>query len=394
VIGETWQADTDRAVRAMITAPELPRAPEPKSSVWSAPLRAIPAAAAEMGAGLGEIIKGYGEVAGSLGDSGGGMFAAQDAREREEAEAARRAIQERGVRGRNQVSDALRDVSEGYRPDPATASTAENIVFALSKGAVKFGAYFASGPALPLAFGIDEGLTATDDLQRKGVDDVTATNVGVLTGAATAAGFALPIAGSTVGKTAALYAVGGPGAFVAQQAATREILREADYGAIGEQYDPLDPAGLAVATLLPAAFAGMHVRSLTRAPKVASEAVDAAMTHNLTLQQDVRAHAPEPVLPLVPPVRDGTQRVDDVAPPKVEADAQLQAARERVKQLVEAEDAPDIVVRLTEDGKPVTAKQELEAIRRQIEEGTDAELGTLDADLLKVAANCALSAAL
>lgn len=390
-IADAYQADTDRAIQAMVTTPVLPQAPEPKSSVWSALPRAIAAAAAERMAGIGEVIKGYGEVAGSLGDSGGGMFSLQSDTEREQAQAAREAIQTRGVQGRNQVSDALRDVSEGYRSDPATASTAENIVFGLTKGLAKAGLDIAvAGPFGAAAFGLDEGLTTMDDLQRQGVDDVTAAKAGALTGVATGASVMLPVLGPTAGKTVGLALAGGPGAFVAQQAATREILKDADYGAIAEQFDPLDPVGLTLSTLIPAVFAGVHIRGLvksTGAPKVAPEAVDAAMVHNLTVQQDMRAGAPEPVLPLVPPARDVVARADDVPAPKLEEDAAVQ----RVKQLVEAEDAPAVVVRKTEDGADVTAKQEMERARQEIEEGTEFELGRLDADLLKVAAECALS---
>jgi hypothetical protein len=34
---------------------------------------------------------------------------------------------------------------------------------------------------------------------------------------------------------------------------------------------------------------------------------------------------------------------------------------------------------------------EMQAVRREIEEGSDTELGTLDADLLRVAAECAFT---
>jgi hypothetical protein len=57
---------------------------------------------------------------------------------------------------------------------------------------------------------------------------------------------------------------------------------------------------------------------------------------------------------------------------------------------VEAERA-DMVVRTDADGKPVTVKQEMERVRREAAEGTDNELGLLDADLLRAAADCALS---
>jgi hypothetical protein len=107
------------------------------------------------------------------------------------------------------------------------------------------------------------------------------------------------------------------------------------------------------------------------------------------LQQDARAGAPDPVLPLVPPVRDVVPRADDIAPPKPAEDAAARVVSERVE-VIEAE-APDLVVRKAEDGALITAKQELERIRREIDDGTDTQLGRLDGDLVKLAAECALS---
>ncbi len=53
--------------------------------------------------------------------------------------------------------------------------------------------------------------------------------------------------------------------------------------------------------------------------------------------------------------------------------------------------APDMVVRVTEDGKAVTLADEMARIRREAADGTDSELGSNDAALLKVAADCALT---
>ena len=50
-----------------------------------------------------------------------------------------------------------------------------------------------------------------------------------------------------------------------------------------------------------------------------------------------------------------------------------------------------MVLRQNEDGTPVTAAQELERIHLpRGDRGTDSELGAADADLVAVAANCAL----
>lgn len=52
---------------------------------------------------------------------------------------------------------------------------------------------------------------------------------------------------------------------------------------------------------------------------------------------------------------------------------------------------PDMVVGTTPDGKPITVRDELARIRKEAFEGTDMELGAGDADLVSVAANCALT---
>jgi len=54
-LGELYQADTDRAIAAMIAAPQEPPAPPSKWNAWSAPLRAVPAAAADALAAGAEI---------------------------------------------------------------------------------------------------------------------------------------------------------------------------------------------------------------------------------------------------------------------------------------------------------------------------------------------------
>lgn len=61
----------------------------------------------------------------------------------------------------------------------------------------------------------------------------------------------------------------------------------------------------------------------------------------------------------------------------------------RVADLEKAQ--PDLVVRLDADGRPVTLAQDLAEVRREAANGTDDSLGAADVDLLRVAAECALS---
>ncbi len=75
--------------------------------------------------------------------------------------------------------------------------------------------------------------------------------------------------------------------------------------------------------------------------------------------------------------------------PKTAEGATAESIQNRIAELEAA--APDMVVRMSDDGKPVTLADEMARIRREAAEGTDTELGTNDAALLKVAADCALT---
>lgn len=74
------------------------------------------------------------------------------------------------------------------------------------------------------------------------------------------------------------------------------------------------------------------------------------------------------------------------APPKPLAPPIQDTLAARVAEL-----DPELVVRVDPDGRHVTLADDLAEVRRITAEGTDDALGTLDADLLQVAVNCALS---
>lgn len=76
---------------------------------------------------------------------------------------------------------------------------------------------------------------------------------------------------------------------------------------------------------------------------------------------------------------------------KPSTDPLLASVADRIA-AVEAK-APDTPVRLDDAGRQVSAAEEMAAIRKAAAEGSDLELGALDADLIRVAADCSLSAA-
>jgi len=268
-LGELYQADTDRAIAAMIAAPQEPPAPPSKWNAWSAPLRAVPAAAADALAAGAETATAV--VRATLAARDAPRWAGQTSAEREAADL--QAVQ--GVSGRTALSDALRDAAEHYSPDPVTAGRAEQLVFGLTRGVGKALGYgLTMGPMGVAAFAGDEGLAEVDRLQRQGVDDATAHQAGVATTLATGAGALLPVAplakgytAANVAKVAALGAVSGPAAFAAQQQMTRDILSRAGYDKIAEQSDPLDPWGLATAAVVPWIFGGLSLRGGTKAAR-------------------------------------------------------------------------------------------------------------------------------
>lgn len=243
--------DTLAAMPARIDVPR----PEPKFSAWSmltAAPRGVAAAGAEISASALELLQPFGATMGRL----AGETPADDM-------------------ARRMADEVRTGVREGLAPNPEDASASEQVLYGFARGASKVVLGAPAGPAGFALAGGEEALTATRELQRQGVDDSTAMKAGAVQGAGLALA-ALPLAGRTLAQTAGLYLAGGPGGFVAQQALTREILKQGGYDQIAEGYDPFDPVGLAVSTLVPAVFTAAALRGMRKAPTVTRETEDAA----------------------------------------------------------------------------------------------------------------------
>lgn len=263
--------------------PETPKPVEPSTTaggIWRAARNAVPAAVAESAAMVAKV------ASASFDDSPDN----------------RGPVRQFG----EEVERSLRNVAESYAPDPMTASKAEQVVFGLTRGVGKAVGYgLTTGPAAPLLFGVDEGLTEREKLLRQGVDEATAGKVGMVAGVVNAAGFAIPAAGSTVAKTIGLATLSGPASFVAQQAGSREILRAADYESIASSYDPTDALGLALSAI-PFGFGAWAMRgrlssksgTLSSKPDALSskpEAKPAVVNESLTTQPPPDAIPVEPM---------------------------------------------------------------------------------------------------
>jgi hypothetical protein len=303
--------DNSAQVDALAKLPPEPPKP-PERSAWSVVPRAITSGAGKIGAAIVEGVAAMSPSEEELRrNPGRTAFSAEDL----------------GLTARS-----ARDFERTLRPDPATAGTAEQLVYGLGSGLTQagIGALVAGPFGAAAALGGGEGATVTDDLQRQGVDDVTARMAGGVTGAVNAASVALPMFGPTLKATAGLYLAGGPGGFMAQQALTSQILERAGYAKIAEQFDPLDPLGLTLSALVPLPFAAWGAARNIRtakalkageappvtpaapeAPTVPREAVDAAMVHNLTLQRQAQESMPFPMDDAPPPMApvDGAQGV-------------------------------------------------------------------------------------
>jgi len=415
---DAYQDGTDKALTVMASQPLEPDPPKAKHSGWSAPLRAVAAGASEV---LGNVID-TAAAAGQVSAAAGGItpgFDPDATNNRQATVDAYEKLKTEGIDWRTEEGKQAYKFGADLRPDPLTAGAAENIVFGLTKGLTKaIGAAVTLGPVGgAAAFGASEGMTASEDLATQGVDQATRTKVGAVTGVMSAAGVALPVAGQTLKQTAGLVLAGGPLSFMAQQQATRSILENANYGEIAAQYDPLDPVGLTISTLLPAGFAAYAKRggfAANAKPDAATipgeapdsnviaatpEAIDAAMVQNLTAARDAHTDAtPEQVKaalgieePTAPPTVKDSLPVQTGEIPPVEQNQGVAPDAYTVRIEALAKEQPDMISRLDDAGQPVRLADDLAAIKKQAQEGTDTEFGALDAPLLKVAAECALS---
>lgn len=260
--------------------------PEPKFSAWSALTaapRAVGEAVAQGMASVAELTAAYGDTMGRI-ESGESLTA-------------------RDPNYQSDFAELLRDRGRTFRPDAKDSHAAEELIYGFARGATKVvtGAVV-GGPAGVVAAGAEEAMSAADDLERQGVTDkATRMQAAGVQGAGLALA-ALPLVGKTLTQTAALYLAGGPGGFVAQQALTREILQAGGYDQVAAQYDPFDPVGLAVSSLIPAVFTAAGIRSQRKAARVQREVEDAA---RVALQAEQRrASNPAPDVPRSPDLHE------------------------------------------------------------------------------------------
>lgn len=266
---DAYQAGTDAALTDLARRPQPQPKPQQRFSTWrtiTAAPRGIVAAAAEALGSTADVLQAFGAASAITLEGDPAAKAA----------VGKKAVEEGAKRGRELIASgqamtsdeglSLRAAADAYRPDPTTAHAAEQVVFDFARvGGKLVAGGVVAGPFGLAGASLEEGISEAERLRRQGVDLPARTGVGVVTAVATGVGAALPLAGKTVAGTLGLVAAGGPGTFAAQQAATREILQRAGYASVAATYDPFDPVGLTVSTLLPAAFGAYGMRAARRA---------------------------------------------------------------------------------------------------------------------------------
>lgn len=268
-----FQAGTDQALDDQVARPK-PFQPEAPGfsfgQIAKAPFQGVSSGSTKSAAFAAEILGAFGQTEAATGTtSAGGMFATQTPEERKQAEEARRKVLENDNLFSNEAGDELRRRAKDVMPDPTSTHASAHIVAGVAEFATQAVSYAAgAGPLAPVLLAGDVGMAEADKLKQQGVDLPTRTKAGAVAGTVAGVSIALPVAvPGSIAKTAAAVVVGGPGGFIAQNAAERAILDNAGYKEIANQYDPLDPVGLALSTIVPAGFGAVAVRGARIAPK-------------------------------------------------------------------------------------------------------------------------------
>ncbi|ANA34472.1 lytic transglycosylase domain-containing protein [Ralstonia mannitolilytica] len=275
MIDTIYQDQTDQVLQDRVDRP-LPPPASPGRGFWvsvgktaAAPVVGVAAGATEsagfgadqLGA-FGQITAGYATQADPA-----RLFDPMTKPEQEQSAEARAVVQS-GEAFSTPLGTSLRATARDMTPDAHTSNTVERLLFGFTKFGTKALGYTALGGPVPGAVltAADEATAEADRLKAEGVDPTTRMKAGAVQGIGAGLGVVMPFAGKTIAQTAALVVAGGPGTYIAQQAATRAILRDANYKDIAEQYDPFDPVAIAVSTLVPAGFGALHMRSAAKVP--------------------------------------------------------------------------------------------------------------------------------
>lgn len=384
MLDDLYQDET-KAVLDDLQLRPVPRV-TPGPDFWAGIASAAPRGAASGGvkvaASQAQLAEAYGNVVGAFDPFGASVINRTDPErvKKERADALKRI--ETGEFLQSDMADELRRVARSVRPDPETTGIAAQIVSGVAEIGTEAGvSTLLPGGAVAGVARAEMGATFTE-LRDQGVDPRTAGKVAAIHGFATAANVALPVAGGTLLRTLGLGLVGGPGGFIAENAAARKILKDADYGKLAEQYDPFDPLGLFVSSATAAVFGGMGYRGKVKG-RATPEQVDAARVI-VSRENDEAGRLSDPAdLRSVDADRAAVDRAAEqmALGKRVEVSDTLgvsERAAERTRAIERGEvrpDDPEATVRMDPEGKLAefvrtvreTAEAELAPFRKEIE---------------------------
>ena len=159
-----------------------------------------------------------------------------------------------------------RKAKEDYSPDPETTGVVAQVIHGIGTELTKAGmAAIVTGGnpgAASLLYGAQHGVETAQRYKDQGVDDETATNLGVGAFVAGTLGMRIPGALGSTRAVSALYgSVVNPIANISEDATIRTILDKSGYSALADQVDPFDPINLAVAAVVGGGFGALGYRA-------------------------------------------------------------------------------------------------------------------------------------
>lgn len=193
-----------------------------------------------------------------------------------------------------ETADSVMDL----RPDPAEVGVVGQILGEASAILPRtvLGAVIAGPAGAAFGAGAPAGYSRKQVAMAEGIDEKTATKMGVIEGGVTALGAVLPASRMVkpVGADAALSVGANVGLGMAGRGATAKVLEDGGYTAQAAQYRVMDKTAIATDAILGLAFFGIG-RATYRRPT--TEQVDAALSERTTQHFDVDTAPGAPIDP-------------------------------------------------------------------------------------------------
>ena len=358
MIDAMFQEGTDKALDDMVQRPRAPAPPEAPgffTGLASAAPRGIGGAAAKMLAFGSEIAGAFGDVMGAYPEANGVPLTDE---QRKQGEAARRKLLAEGPRFSNEAGDMFRLRAKDILPDPNTTGMAGQLVSGLFDfGAQAVGYGLTTGPAMPLALGMDVAMTESDRLKQQGVGLGARSAAGAAAGALAGGSMVVPLTGATALIRGLKGVAVGESAIVGTSLAEKAILKAGGYDKLADTFDPLDPVAWGMGLVpgaLGARFGGKPAKPVGTLKTEADVRVAAVLTPAEQAVSDAFERSPGNLRELQKAI-DAQKDPGNKAVLQAELDKQVKAATQADPDLVPAARVMQTVAaldrsRLTPDG--------------------------------------------